>query len=240
MRTIACGGEVLGEELLNWGREIMGLTINEFYGQTEANVVISNCAALMEVKPGSVGRSIPGHIMEVVDDSGVPVPPGVEGEIVVNRNDPIMFIEYWKDPLATKEKVLGDWCVTGDQGKKDEDGYFWFIGRKDDIIKSSGYRIGPGEIEDCIIKHPLVSMVAVIGIPDEVRAEVVKAFIVLKSGVSPSPSLQREIRRFVKLRLAAHEYPREIEFVNCLPMTTTGKIMRKELKNMEIQKKLIH
>jgi acetyl-CoA synthetase len=240
MRSIACGGEVLGEELLNWGREVMGLTINEFYGLTEANVIVSNCAELMVVKPGSVGRPIPGHIVEVVDDSGVPVPAGVEGEIVVKRPDPIMFLEYWKEPIATEEKYLGEWCLTGDQGKKDEDGYFWFIGRKDDIIKSSGYRIGPGEIEDCIMKHPSVGMVAVVGSPDEVRTDVIKAFIVLKPGMTPNTGLEEEIRNFVKLRLAAHEYPREIEFVKDLPMTTTGKIIRKELRKMEIQRKLKH
>jgi acetyl-CoA synthetase len=240
MRSIACGGETLGEETLNWGREVMGLTINEWYGQTEFNLFVTNCSEIMEVKPGSMGREVPGHIAEVVDDSGVPVSPGTEGEIVLKRPDPVEFLGYWKNDEATKEKYTGEWCLTGDLGKKDEDGYFWFIGRKDDIITSAGYRIGPGEIEDCILKHSSVGLVAVVGSPDELRTEVVKAFIVLKTGVRPSPNLESDIKNFVKIRLAAHEYPREIEFVDQLPITSTGKIMRKELRKMEMQRKLKH
>ena len=149
-----------------------------------------------------------------------------------------MCIEYWKNPEATRESYLNDWWLTGDLAKKDEDGYFWFVGRKDDLITSSGYRIGPAEIEDCLMKHPAVSMAAVVGSPDEVRTEIVKAFIVLKEGVTPDAEIEEEIKKFVKVRLAAHEYPREIEFVSELPMTTTGKIMRKELRKLEREKKL--
>jgi len=237
MRTIGSGGESLGEELLEWGRDVMGLTINEFYGQTEVNLVVGSCSEVMEIRPGSMGKAIPGHKVEVVDDSGIPVPPETIGEIAIKRPDPVMCIEYWKNPVATKEMYINDWWLTGDLAKKDEDGYFWFVGRKDDVITSSGYRIGPAEIEDCLMKHPSVSMVAVIGSPDKVRTEVVKAFIVLKSEVAPSTEIEENIKKFVKVRLAAHEYPREIEFVSDLPMTATGKIMRKELKKLEIERK---
>jgi len=232
MRTIGSGGETLGEELLEWGKEVMGLTINEFYGQTEVNLVVGSCSEVMEIRPGSMGRAIPGHKVEVLDDSGMVVPPGTMGEIAIQRPDPVMFLEYWRNPDANKDKYIRDWCLTGDLAKKDEDGYLWFVGRKDDLITSSGYRIGPAEIEECLMKHPSVGMVAVVGIPDKVRTEIVKAFIVLKQGVSPAPELEENIKNFVKIRLAAHEYPREIEFINELPMTTTGKIIRKELKTV--------
>ncbi|UCB47780.1 MAG: acyl-CoA synthetase [Deltaproteobacteria bacterium] len=237
MRTIGSGGEALGEELLEWGKEVMGLTINEFYGQTEVNLVVGSCCEIMEIRPGSMGKAIPGHEVAVVDDGGNPVPFGTVGEVAIKRPDPVMCLEYWKNPEATREKYVGDWWVTGDLAKQDEDGYFWFVGRKDDLITSAGYRIGPAEIEDCIIKHPAVSMVAVVGIPDEIRTEVVKAFIILKPGVSSGPDMEEDIKKFVKTRLAAHEYPREIEFVSELPMTATGKIMRKELKKLEIERK---
>lgn len=237
MRTIGSGGEALGEELLDWGRDVMGLTINEFYGQTEVNLVVGSCSEVMEIRPGSMGKAIPGHIVEVVDESGSPLSPGTVGEVAIKRPDPVMCIEYWRNPEATQEKYVGDWWLTGDLAKRDEDGYFWFVGRKDDLITSAGYRIGPAEIEDCLMKHPSVGMVAVVGSPDKVRTEVVKAFIVPKPEVAPGPELEKDIKRFVKVRLAAHEYPREIEFVSELPMTTTGKIIRKELKRREIEKK---
>jgi len=240
MRTIGSGGEALGEELLDWGREVMGLTINEFYGQTEVNLVVGTCSEVMEVRPGSMGKPIPGHRVEVVDESGIPVPPGTPGEIAIQRPDPVMCIEYWNNPEATRGKYIHDWWLTGDLAKKDEDGYFWFVGRKDDLITSSGYRIGPAEIEDCLMKHPAVGMVAVVGSPDKVRTEVVKAFILPKAGITPGPELEEEIKKYVKVRLAAHEYPREIEFVTELPMTTTGKIIRKELKALEVKRKSGH
>ena len=237
MRTIGCGGETLGEELLGWGKEVMDLVINEFYGQTECNLVVGNCAEIMEVRRGSMGRAIPGHRVEVIDDSGNIVSAGKVGEVAIERPDPVMFLGYWGNPQATKDKFIGDWLCTGDLAKKDEDGYFWFVGRKDDVITSSGYRIGPAEIEDCLLKHPAVGLVAVIGSPDPVRTEIVKAFIVLKPEMGPSPSLKEDIQNFVKTRLAAHEYPREIEFVKELPLTATGKIMRKELRKMEVERK---
>jgi acetyl-CoA synthetase len=148
-----------------------------------------------------------------------------------------MCLEYWKNPEATRESYVGDWWLMGDLARKDEDGYFWFVGRKDDVITSSGYRIGPAEIEDCLMGHPSVSMVAVVGSPDEVRTEVVKAFIILQPDIEPSPEVEEDIKKFVKVRLAAYEYPREVEFVTELPMTATGKIMRKELKKLEIERK---
>lgn len=237
MRTIGCGGETLGEELLQWGKEVMGLTINEFYGQTEVNLVVGNCCEIMEVKRGSMGRAIPGHTVEVVDEEGNALPPGTVGEVAIKRPDPVMFLEYWRNPQATEEKYVGDWCLTGDLARKDEDGYFWYVGRKDDLITSAGYRIGPAEIEDCLLKHPAVSMAAVIGAPDEVRGEIVKAFIVLKPNYDATATLRQEIQEFVKTRLAAHEYPREVEFIDELPLTATGKIMRKELRKVEIQKR---
>jgi acetyl-CoA synthetase len=237
MRSIGSGGESLGEELLDWGKSVMGLSINEFYGQTEVNLVVGSCSEVMETRPGSMGRAIPGHEVEVVDEAGMPAATGEVGEIAIKRPDPVIFLEYWKNPEATEEKFIGDWCLTGDLARKDEDGYFWFVGRKDDVITSAGYRIGPAEIEDCLIKHPAVGMAAVVGVPDQVRTELVKAFIVLKPDVQPSQEMTEEIKKFVKVRLAAHEYPREIEFVNELPMTTTGKIIRKELKRREIEKR---
>jgi acetyl-CoA synthetase len=237
MRSIGSGGETLGEELLDWGREVFKLNINEFYGQTEANLIVGNCADIMQNLPGSMGRTVPGHTLAVVDGSGQPVPAGTVGEVAVQRPDPVMFLEYWKNPPATADKYIGDWCLTGDLAKQNEAGYFWFVGRKDDVITSAGYRIGPAEIEDCIMKHPDVGMVAVVGSPDEVRTEIVKAFIVLQPDVAAGDDVAADIKEFVKIRLAAHEYPREIEFVEDLPMTATGKIMRKDLKAREVEKK---
>jgi acetyl-CoA synthetase len=237
MRSIGSGGETLGEELLDWGKDVFNLTINEFYGQTEVNLVVGNCAVIMNNLPGSMGRAVPGHNVAVVDDSGQLLPSGTVGEVAVRRPDPVMFLEYWKNPGATTDKYVGDWCLTGDLARQDEEGYFWFVGRKDDVITSAGYRIGPAEIEDCIMKHPAVGMVAVIGSPDEVRTEIVKAFIVLKADVVANADVAADIKNFVKVRLAAHEYPREIEFVKELPMTATGKIMRKDLKALEIKRK---
>ena len=239
MRSIGSGGETLGEELLDWGREVMGLTINEFYGQTECNLIVGCCADIMDIRPGSMGRAIPGHKIEVIDKQGNPVKAGVIGEIAVKRPDPVMFLEYWQNPKATDKKFINDWLLTGDLAKKDEDGYLWFNSRTDDVITSAGYRIGPAEIEDCLMKHPAVAMVAVVGIPDELRTEIVKAFVVPKADVTPGPEIENNIKTFVKKRLAAHEYPREVEFVNELPMTATGKIMRRELKKLEEERKAI-
>jgi acetyl-CoA synthetase len=230
MRSIASGGERLGEEMLDWGRDAFGLTMNEFYGQTEANLTVGNCASIMSHKEGSMGKAIPGHHLEVVDEEGRPVAPGETGTIAVKAPDPVFFLRYWNKPEATKEKFCNGWLLTGDTGHRDEEGYFWFHGRNDDVIISGGYRIGPTEIEDCLMQHPAIAMVAVIGVPDSVRGEVVKAFIVAREGTVADAALHTDVQNFVKARLSAHEYPRQIEFRDALPMTITGKIRRKDLR----------
>ena len=230
----ARGGErrrVAGAELLDWGRATLGVTINEFYGQTECNLVVSNVASVMPVRPGSMGRAVPGHEVAVIDDDGRVLPPGEVGEIAVSRPDPVMFLGYWNQPEATAAKFSGDWMRTGDRASIDADGYIWYQARNDDVITSSGYRIGPGEIEDCLLRHPAVGMVAVVGIPDPDRTEIVKAFVVPAPGVEPSEALTAELQAFVRERLAAHEYPREIEYVEELPLTATGKVMRRVLRS---------
>ena len=231
LRSVGSGGESLGGELLAWGEDVLGLTINEFYGQTEANLILSNRAGLMPVKAGSMGRPVPGHVVEVVDEAGAVLGPGRVGQVAVRRPDPVMFLEYWNDAPATAAKFIGDWCLTGDLARIDEDGYFWFVGRNDDVITSAGYRIGPAEIEDCLMKHPAVAMAAAVGVPDAMRTEIIKAFIVPAAGVTGSAELARDIQDHVKSRLAAHEYPREVEFVAELPLTATGKIMRRILRD---------
>ncbi len=233
VRSVASGGETLGEELLDWGRATFGLTINEFYGQTEANLVVANCAGLYPVRPGSMGRPVPGHEVAVIGAEGECLPPGALGDLAIRRPDPVMFLGYWNNPEATARKFRGDWLVTGDQGTADADGHLRFVGRDDDVIISAGYRIGPGEIEDCLNRHPAVLMSAAIGKPDPVRTEIVKAFVVLRQGIAPSEALAREIQGFVRTRLAAHEYPREIAFVDSLPLTTTGKTIRRALRDAE-------
>ncbi len=230
LRSVASGGETLGAEVVEWGRSAFGLTINEFYGQTECNLVLSSCATIGVARPGSMGKPVPGHIVAVLRADGSLAPPGELGQIAVRRPDPVMFLEYWGRPEATREKFVGDWMTTGDQGVVDADGYFTFVGRDDDVITSAGYRIGPGEIEDCLIGHPAVALAAVVGKPDPVRTEVVKAFIVLKPEHAASETLAADIQGFVRTRLSAHEYPREIAFVDAMPMTTTGKIIRRLLR----------
>jgi len=231
LRSVASGGERLGDEMQEWGRETFGLTINEFYGQTEANLTVANLASVMPLKPGSMGRALPGHTIEVVDDEGQPVPPGMTGTIAVKAPDPVMLLRYWNKPEATADKFRGGWLLTGDTGHRDEEGYFWFHGRNDDLIMSGGYRIGPTEIEDCLMHHPAIAMVAVVGVPDRVRGELVKAFIVPREDIEPDDALRSEIQDFVKSRLSGHEYPRLIEFRDSLPMTITGKIRRKDLRD---------
>ncbi|MGP0058349.1 MAG: AMP-binding protein [Beijerinckiaceae bacterium] len=230
MRSIGSGGERLGEEMIDWGRKTFGLTVNEFYGQTEANLTISNCASIMDLKQGSMGRAVPGHVVEIVDDDGHPLPPGETGTVAVKAPDPVFFLRYWNKPEATQDKFRNSWLLTGDTGHRDHAGYFWFHGRNDDVIKSGGYRIGPGEIEDCLMHHPAVALVAVVGVPDPTRGEIVKAFIVPRDSIAADESLRQDIQAFVKARLSAHEYPRQIEFRTSLPMTITGKIRRKDLR----------
>jgi acetyl-CoA synthetase len=234
LRSIMSAGESVGVTVIEWAKAELGVTINEMFGQTEINYVLGNCQAAWPVKPGSIGRPYPGHRVAVIDDKGNELPPGELGEIAIHRkDDPVFFLEYWKNPQATREKFVGDWGCTGDQGKTDEDGYFWYQGRSDDVIKSAGYRIGPAEIESCLVKHRAVANAAVIGKPDATRGAIVKAFIVLQPGHQPSESLVEEIQSHVRGRLAPYEYPREIEFIDSLPMTTTGKVQRKELRKRE-------
>jgi len=230
LRSVASGGESLGIEALEWGKEAFGLTINEFYGQTECNLVLGSCAQLGMFRPGAIGKPVPGHTVAVIGRDGELLKAGEIGQIAVKRPDPVMFLEYWGRPEATRDKFIGDWMTTGDQGVMDEDDYISFVGRDDDVISSAGFRIGPGEIEDCLIRHPAVALAAVVGKPDKVRGEIVKAFIVLKSGHAPTDALAGEIQGFVKTRLSAHEYPREVAFIAQMPMTTTGKVIRRLLR----------
>jgi acetyl-CoA synthetase len=230
LRTVGSGGEALGAETYEWGKSALGLTINEFYGQTECNLVLSGCGAIGVSRPGAIGKPVPGHTVAVIRPDGERAAVGEVGQIAMRRPDPVMFLEYWDRPEATREKFIGDWMTTGDQGLVDDDGYFHFVGRDDDVITSSGYRIGPTEIEDCLIKHPAVALAAVVGKPDPVRTEIVKAFIVLKPTHAPSDALAADIQAFVKTRLSGHEYPREVAFIDELPMTTTGKVIRRLLR----------
>ncbi|HEX2198576.1 MAG TPA: AMP-binding protein [Burkholderiales bacterium] len=238
LRSIMSAGESVGVTVIEWAREHLGVTINEMFGQTEINYVVGNCQAAWPVKPGAIGRPYPGHRVAVIDENGVEVPRGELGEIAVDRrDDPVFFLEYWKNPQATRDKFIGDWGCTGDQGRMDEDGYLWYQGRSDDVIKSAGYRIGPAEIESCLVKHPAVANAAVIGKPDATRGSIVKAFIVLQPGHSASQALVEQIQAHVRGRLAPYEYPREVEFIDALPMTTTGKVQRKELRRLEESRK---
>jgi acetyl-CoA synthetase len=230
LRSIGSGGEALGAETLVWGKSALGVTINEFYGQTECNLVLASCAAIGVSRPGAIGRPVPGHIVAVIRPDGSECAPGELGQIAIRRPDPVMFLEYWGKADATRDKFIGDWMTTGDQGIADADGYVQFVGRDDDVITSAGYRIGPTEIEDCLIRHPAVALAAVVGKPDPVRTEIVKAFIVLKAGHTPSDALAAEIQGFVRTRLSAHEYPREVAFIEQMPMTTTGKVIRRLLR----------
>lgn len=227
LRSIGSGGESLGRETYDWARAELGLTINEFYGQTECNLVLASCGALGVSRGGAIGKPVPGHAVAVIDEDGRRVKAGEPGQIAVRRPDPVMFLEYWQNPDATAKKFIGDWMTTGDQGIEDADGYIHFFGRDDDVITSAGYRIGPGEIEDCLTGHPAVALAAAVGKPDPLRTEIVKAYVVLRDGVAPSATLADEIRQWVRERLSAHEYPREVEFVESMPLTTTGKVIRR-------------
>jgi acetyl-CoA synthetase len=234
LRVIMSGGEAVGAELSEWTGRRMKAQINEAFGQTECNLMLGNNAGLIPVRHGSIGLPMPGHVVEIINDAGEVVPRGTTGHIAVRRPNPVMFLRYWNKPEATKEKFIGDWLITGDLGHRDDDGYFWFQGRADDVISASGYRIGPGEIEDAIARHESVALAAVIGVPDKERTERIKAYVVIKAGVQANEALAAEIKAFVTERLARHEVPREIEFVESLPTTPTGKIIRRELRDREI------
>ena len=229
VRSVSSGGESLGADLLDWGRRVLGAPINEIYGQTECNLVLASCAGSMPVRPGSMGRAVPGFDVGIIDADGTPLPAGSQGEIAVRAPNPVMFLEYWGQPEATARKFVNGWMRTGDIGVMDEEGYFTFVSRDDDVIISAGYRIGPSEIENCLSEHPDVVMAAVVGVPDELRTQVVKAFVVLREGARWAGLEQQLIER-VRARISPHVAPRSIERMIALPMTATGKIMRRELR----------
>ncbi|MGY4473729.1 AMP-binding protein [Bradyrhizobium sp. USDA 3364] len=237
LRSVASGGEPLGAELIEWGRATLGVAINEFYGQTECNMVVSSCAALESPLPEKMGRPVPGHVVDVIDAAtGIRQPDGREGALAILSPDPVMFLGYWQNPEATREKFAdgpdGKWLLTGDLGIRDADGRLRFVGRDDDVIGSAGYRIGPSEVEDCLLAHEAVRLAGVVARPDPLRGAVVAAYVVLKDGYVGSDALADDIAKFVKSRLAAHEYPRVVRFIDELPLTTTGKIIRGALRKM--------
>jgi acetyl-CoA synthetase len=232
VRAIGSGGESLGADLLAWGRNELCAPINELYGQTECNLVVSSSAGLGVLKPGTMGRAVPGHDVAVIDAQGAPVPAGDVGEIAVRRGDPVMFLGYWNLPEKTAEKFVGDWLRTGDLGRTDDEGYLTYVSRDDDVITSAGYRIGPTEIENCLIGDADVVNAAAVGVPDPVRTEIVKAFVVLRDGVSQDGVAERLVQR-VRDRVSPHVAPRAVEFVAALPVTATGKIIRRALRERE-------
>jgi acetyl-CoA synthetase len=239
LRSLMSGGEPVGPAVFHWCREELGVTVNEIFGQTEMNYIVGNSHEVWPVKPGSMGRPYPGHRIAVIDDAGRELPAGEVGDVAVNRlwldgtPDPVFFLGYWGNDEATANKYSGDWCRTGDQASADDDGYLWYQGRADDMFKSAGYRIGPAEIENCLVRHAAVANCAVVPSPDETRGAVIKAFILLAPGHEPGEALKDSIREHVKGQLAPYQQPREIEFVNELPMTTTGKVQRKVLRDLE-------
>ncbi|PVH30074.1 AMP-binding protein [Pararhodobacter oceanensis] len=234
LRSVASGGEPLGAEMLDWGQRAFGLSINEFYGQTECNMIVSSAASQFPARPGCIGKPVPGHELAILGPDG-PLAEGEEGDIAVRRGSPSMMLGYWNRPEETAAKfreVSGEtWLITGDRGQW-EDGYIRFVGRDDDVITSAGYRIGPSEIEDCLLRHPAVAMAAVIGVPDPERTERVRAYVVLKDGMQAS---EGELKTHVRTRVSAHLVPREVFFETTLPMTVTGKIIRKDLKRRAVE-----
>ena len=255
LQAIMSAGEAVGDAVFAYCQKQLGVTVNEMFGQTEINYIVGNCARLYPAKPGSMGKGYPGHRVAVIDDEGHECPVGVPGDVAVHRldvhgdPDPIFFLGYWKNEAATRAKFTGDmassWCRTGDMAIRDAEGYLWYQGRADDVFKAAGYRIGPGEIENCLVKHPAVANAAVVPKPDAERGAVVKAYVVLAQeylNAKPGRSLgdagfearlTAELQAHVKGKLAPYEYPKEIEFVESLPMTTTGKVQRRVLRQQE-------
>lgn len=244
LRSVMSAGEAVGSAVFEWARDALGVTINEMFGQTEMNYIVGNSHLLWPAKPGSMGRPYPGHRIALIDDAGREVARGEPGEVAVHRiapdgtPDPVFFLEYAGNPEGTRGKFAGDWCRTGDVATMDDDGYLWYQGRADDMFKAAGYRIGPSEIENCLVRHAAVANAAVVPSPDEMRGNIVKAFIVLAPGHAPSASLEEDLARHVRHYLAPYEYPKEIEFIDALPMTTTGKVQRKLLRDRERARKL--
>ena len=239
LRAMMSAGEAVGDAVFAYCRDELGVLVNEMFGQTEINYVVGNCTKYWPAKPGSMGKGYPGHNVKVIDDDGNECPVGTPGDVAVNRfdvhgdPDPIFFLGYWKNPAATEGKYTGDWCRTGDVAVRDADGYLWYQGRADDVFKAAGYRIGPGEIENCLVKHPAVANAAVVPKPDRERGALVKAYVVLAAGFEASDALIAVLQAHVKGKLAPYEYPKEIEFIDSLPMTTTGKVQRRVLRLRE-------
>jgi acetyl-CoA synthetase len=243
LRALMSAGESVGTAVFDWTRQALGVTVNEMFGQTEMNYVVGNSHEQWPARPGAMGRAYPGHRVAVIDDHGRVLPQGEVGEVAVHRRDvhghpdPVFFLGYLNNDAATRRKYTGDpadsWCRTGDLASQDEDGYLWYRGRADDMFKAAGYRIGPGEIENCLLGHPAVTNVAVVPKPDEERGAVVKAFVVLAEGQRGDAALVEALQRHVRGRLAPYEYPKEIEFLDALPMTTTGKVQRRVLRELE-------
>ena len=250
LQAMMSAGEAVGDAVFGYCQAQMGVTVNEMFGQTEINYVVGNCIRLWPAKPGSMGKGYPGHQVAVIDEAGQLCPPGTPGEVAVNRfdvhghPDPVFFLGYWNNDKATQAKYTGNWCRTGDVAVADEDGYLWYQGRTDDMFKAAGYRIGPGEIENCLVKHPAVQNAAVVPKPDADRGALVKAYVVLspdwwvRRPHGPGQArfddeVRRELQAHVKGLLAPYEYPKEIEFIEQLPMTTTGKVQRRVLRLKE-------
>lgn len=246
LQAIMSAGEAVGDAVFNWCRDELGVAVNEMFGQTEINYIVGNCAAPgvgWPARPGSMGRPYPGHRIAVLDDAGNESPRGTPGDVAVHRRDrhgdpdPVFFLGYWKNDEATRAKFCGDpgdsWCRTGDTATMDADGYLWYQGRSDDMFKSAGYRIGPSEVENCLVKHPAVANAAVVPKTDAERGALVKAYVVLAAGHVGDAALQQQLQQHVRGKLAPYEYPKEFEFVDELPMTTTGKVQRRVLRLRE-------
>jgi acetyl-CoA synthetase len=242
LQGVMSAGEAVGDAVFDYCRDQLGVTVNEMFGQTEINYVVGNCSIHWPARPNSMGRPYPGHRVAVIDDDGNECAAGIAGDVAVNRYDvhgepdPIFFLGYWKNDNATRNKYTGDWCRTGDLATRDEDGYLWYQGRADDVFKAAGYRIGPSEIENCLVKHPAVANAAVVPKPDKDRGALVKAFVVLAPGAVGDAKLVEQLQIHVKGKLAPYEYPKEIEFIDALPMTTTGKVQRRVLRLREEEK----
>ena len=239
LRHCVGAGEPLNPEVIETWQEATGMTIRDGYGQTETVLICGNFPPI-KVKPGSMGKPSPGYYLSVIDDEGNELPPNKEGDIAIKIKPerPLgLFQEYWKNPDAMARSFKGDWYITGDRAYKDEEGYFWFVGRADDVIISAGYRIGPFEVESALVEHPAVAEAAVVASPDEVRGEVVKAYVILAPGYTASEKLAEELQEHVKAVTAPYKYPREIEFVAELPKTISGKIRRVELRERERARK---
>ena len=243
LRAIMSGGEAVGDAVFAWCRQHLGVTVNEIFGQTEMNYIVGNSHTMWPARPGSMGKPYPGHRVALIDGDGRECPLGVPGEVALHRRDihgapdPVFFLGYWNNDAATRAKYVGamddSWCRTGDMAVMDADGYLWYHGRSDDVFKAAGYRIGPSEIENCLVKHAAVANAAVVPKPDAERGALVKAYVVLAPGFEGTPQLVEELQRHVRGRLAPYEYPKEIEFTPELPMTTTGKVQRRVLRLQE-------